>query len=152
MTNPINVACIVLMSPSLFIIFDGPGMLSPTIPVNNSSNTTVCFSGFLGYIVYSTETNYSFTDKKHTLSDVSKTITWYTRKNNGNKKLCSRICQEWIVSFFTETSDRQQQLCVDIQCWLTITSHSTLDIQRTQYDFRFCVLFHMPIWRFICAV
>ena len=85
MTNPINVACIVFMSPSLFIIFDGPGMLAPMISVNTSSNNTICFSGFLGYIVYSMETKYSFPDKKHTFSDVSKTITWYTRQNNGNR-------------------------------------------------------------------
>ena len=85
MTNPINAACIVLMSLSLFIIFDGPGKLSSTIPVSNSSNNTVCFGGFLGYIVYSTETNYSFTDKKRTFSSVSKTVTWYTSKNNDTR-------------------------------------------------------------------
>ena len=51
MANQLSVVCIKLMTHFEFMVFDGPGILSPVITANNFSNSTVCFTGFLGYLV-----------------------------------------------------------------------------------------------------
>ena len=67
MANQLSVVCIKLMTSFEFMVFDGPGILSPVITANNSSNSTVCFTSFLGYLV-----SKSTFDEKYTLNKISK--------------------------------------------------------------------------------